>query len=106
MKQAPGKTDVPMVNCVIHRPTTSHIHCDDCFQCVERYYTDIPILQAQIETLTAQNDLLRKENYSLKANAERKTKRIKTYRNIVIKNATSVKEIINYELSVSSVVNF
>jgi hypothetical protein len=106
LKQTTDKTDAPMVDCVLHRPTTSPVHCDDCFNWVEHYYIDIPLLQAQIKTLTAQNDLLKQENFDLKANAERKTKRIKTSRNIVIKNATSVKAIINSEFSNPSLVNF
>jgi hypothetical protein len=60
----------------------------------------------RIKTLTAQNDLLRQENLDLKVHAERKPKCIKKSGNIVIKNATSVKAIINSELSDPSLVNF
>jgi hypothetical protein len=98
LKKTTYKTDAPMVDYVLHRPATSPVHCDDCYIWVERYYTDIPILQARIKTLTAQNDFLRQENLDLKVHAERKPKRIKKSGNIVIKNATSVKAIINSEL--------
>jgi hypothetical protein len=58
------------------------------------------------KTLIDQNDLLRQENLDPKAHAKRKTKCIKISGNIVIKNATSVKEIINSELPDPSLVNF
>jgi hypothetical protein len=106
LKQTTDKTTASLVDCVLHRPATSPVQCDDCFYWVEHYYTDIPILHARIKTLTSQNDLLKQENLDLKANAKRKTKRIKTSRNIVIKNETSVKAIINSELSDPSLVNF
>jgi hypothetical protein len=32
LKKTTDKTDAPMVDCVLHRPTTSPVHCDDLFQ--------------------------------------------------------------------------
>jgi hypothetical protein len=81
-------------------------NCDGCLDWVERYYTDVPLLQAQIKTLTAQNDQLKQENLDLKAHAEREKKRIKRSGNIVIKNTTIVKEIINSELINPSLADF
>jgi hypothetical protein len=97
-KKIVGKIDTPLFDCALHRPAISPVQCDLCFHWIERYYIDIPILQAQIKLLTSQNDLLMQENRDLKAHIERKTKRIKRSRNIVIKNETSVKAIINSEL--------
>jgi hypothetical protein len=65
-KKTTGKTDASMFDCALHRTAISPIQCDVCFHWVERYYTDIPLLQSQIKTLTAQNDLLMKENLDLK----------------------------------------
>jgi hypothetical protein len=106
LKKTTGKTEAPLVDCVPRRSSISPVHCDGCLDWVERYYTDVPLLQARIKTLTAQNDLLKQENLDLKAHAERETKRIKRSGNIVIKNTTSVKEIINSELSDPSLADF
>jgi hypothetical protein len=105
-KKIAGKVDTSMFDCALHRPAIPPVQCDVCFHWIERYYTDIPILQARIKTLTAQNESLRQENIDLKVHAERKAKRIKRSGNIVIKNATSVKAIVNSELPDPSLVNF
>ena len=59
MKKTTGKTDAPLVDYALHRSVISPVQCDGCFHWVERYYTDIPLLQARIKTLNPQNDLLR-----------------------------------------------
>jgi hypothetical protein len=45
------------------------------------------------------NESLAKENHDLKENEQRQAKRLKKTGNIVIKNADSVKAIINSEIS-------
>jgi hypothetical protein len=105
-KKTTGKTDTSLFDYALHRHSISLVQCDVCFHWVERYYTNIPLLQSRIKTLAAQNDLLRQENHDLKEHAERKAKRIKRSANIVIKNATSVKAIINSELPDPSLVKF
>jgi hypothetical protein len=99
------KVDTTMSDCTLHQHIVPHVQCDVCFHWIERYYTDIPILQARIKTLTAQSESLRQENLDLRVNAERKAKCLKRTGNIVIKNATSVKAIINFELPDPSLVN-
>jgi hypothetical protein len=106
LEQTVGKIEAPLVDCVPHRSVVTPVHCDSCLDWVERYYTDVPLLQARIRTLTAQNDLLKQENLDLKAHTERENKRIKRAGNIIIKNTTSFKEIINSELSDPSLANF
>jgi hypothetical protein len=101
-----GKVDTSMFDCTLHRPAIPSVQCDVCFHWIEQYYTDIPILQARIKMLTAQNESLRQENLDLKVHTERKAKCIKRSGNIVIKNATSVKAIVNSELPDPSLVNF
>jgi hypothetical protein len=101
-----GKVHTSMFDCALRQPAFPPIQCDVCFHWIEWYYTDIPILQARIETLTAQNESLRQENLNLKVHTERKSKCIKISGNIVIKNATSVKAIVNCELPDPSLVNF
>jgi len=53
LKQTTYNIDAPVVDYVLHQSTTSPVHCDDCYIWVEHYYTDIPILHAQIKTLTS-----------------------------------------------------
>jgi hypothetical protein len=93
-----GKVDTTMFDCTLHQHIVPPVQCDVCLHWIERYYTDIPILQARIKTLTAQSESLRQENLDLRVNAERKAKCLKRTGNIVIKNANSVKAIINSEL--------
>ena len=69
-----GKVDTSMFDCTLHWPSIPHVQCDVSFNWIEQYYTDIPILQAQIKTLTSQNESLRQENLYLKVNPERKAK--------------------------------
>ena len=53
LKKTTDKTEAPLVDCVPRRSTISPVHCDGCLDWVERYYTDVPLLQARIKTLTA-----------------------------------------------------
>jgi hypothetical protein len=101
-----SKVDTSMFEFALHRPAIPLVQCDVFFHWIEWYYTDIPILQAQIKTLTAQNKSLRQENIDLKVHAEGKAKCIKRLGNIVIKNATNIKAIVNSELPDPSLVNF
>ena len=77
----------------------SSLHCEVFLRWIGRYYINIPILQAQIKTLTNYNELLIKENRDLRENEQRQSKCLKKTCNIVIKNADSVNAIINSELS-------
>jgi hypothetical protein len=94
-----GSVDVLTPNYMLHRQITPSVHCEVCLHWIERYYNDIPILQARIKSLTNHNELLIKENRELKENEQRQTKRLKKTGNIVIKNADSVKAVINSEIS-------
>jgi hypothetical protein len=100
-----GKVDTTMFECTLHQHTVSPVQCDVCFHWIERYYTDIPILQDQIKTLIAQIESPIQENIDLRVNTERKAKCLKRTWNIVIKNAANIKAIINYELPDPSLVN-
>ena len=53
LEQATSKIEAPLVECVPHRHVISSIHCDSCLDWVERYYTNVPLLQSRIKTLTA-----------------------------------------------------
>jgi hypothetical protein len=72
-------------NHMLSQPITHVVHCEACLHWIGRYYIDIPILQARIKSLVAQNDSLENENHELKANAQRQVKRLKRTDNILIK---------------------
>jgi hypothetical protein len=106
LKQATGRAEAPIAEYTQTRPAIAPVHCDNCLDWVERYYRDIPYLQAQLKHLAARNSLLERENQELKACADRASKRPKRSGNIIIKNATNFNAIINSELSDPSLSNF
>jgi hypothetical protein len=48
LKQARGKQEKPVVEYIQHRSAIAPVHCDTCLDWIERYYRDIPLLQAQV----------------------------------------------------------
>jgi hypothetical protein len=94
-----GNVDILTPNYTLPRQIAPSVHCEVCLHWIEWYYSDIPILQARIKALTNHNELLIKEIHDLRSNEQRQAKRLKKTGNIVIKNADSVKAIINYEIS-------
>jgi hypothetical protein len=56
-----GSIDATSLDCTLHQQIVSPVHCEVCLHWIERYYIDIPILQAQIKTLTNHNELLIKK---------------------------------------------
>jgi hypothetical protein len=95
LSQATGKHKIPIADFIPHRSAIAPVHCDSCLDWIERYYRDIPLLQAQVKHLAACNYLLEQENQELKAHTERENKRPKRADNIIIKNTTNFKAIIN-----------
>ena len=98
MKQAIGKHNKHVDEYIPHWSSIAPVHCDTFLDWIEHYYRDIPLLQAQVKPLVAHNALLEKENQELKACTERANKRPKRSGNIIIKNTTNFKAIINSEL--------
>jgi hypothetical protein len=78
--------------------TVLDLRCEVCLFWIEKYYTDVPSLQAKIKAFTAQIDSLTTENHRLKLNAQRPGKRLKRTGNIIIKNVESVTIVINSEI--------
>jgi regulator of replication initiation timing len=91
-------------------PSIEPVHCENCFDWIERYYRDVPYLQAQLNQMVAQNSVLERENDELKAcvrsNTHMANKRIKRSGNVIIKNSTNFNTIINSDLSDASLSNF
>ena len=90
--------DVLPHNYTFPQQIASVVPCEVCSQWIGQYYKNIPILQARIKALTTLNESLENENLELKANAQIQTKCLKRIGNIIIKNADSVKDVINYEI--------
>jgi hypothetical protein len=106
LKQATGRAKASIAEYAQPRPAITPVHCDNFLDWVERYYRDIPYLQAQLKHLAAHNSLLERENQELKACADRASKRPKRSGNIIIKHATNFNAIINSQLSDPSLSNF
>jgi hypothetical protein len=106
LKQATKKHEIHVVEYIPHRSVITPIHCDSCLDWIERYYRYISLLQAQVKCLAAQNYLLERENQELKAHTKRENKRPKRSSNIIVKNATNFKVVINSELSDPLFANF
>jgi hypothetical protein len=58
LKQATGRAEAPIAEYTQPRPAIAPVHCENCLDWVERYYRDIPYLQAQLKHLAACNSLL------------------------------------------------
>jgi regulator of replication initiation timing len=69
-----------------------------CLFWIEKYYIDVPSLQAKIKAFTTQIDSLTTENHRLKLNAQKPGKRLKRTGNIIIKNVEYVKAVVNSEV--------
>jgi hypothetical protein len=106
LKQATGRSEASIVVYTQPRPTIALVHCDNCLDWVERYYRDIPYLQAQLKHYVACNSLLEQENQELKACADWASKIPKRSGSVIIKNATNFNAIINSELFDPSLSNF
>jgi hypothetical protein len=63
-----GSIDATSLDWMLQKQIVSPVHNEVCLRWVERYYIDIPMLQAQIKTLTNHNELLMKENRELREN--------------------------------------
>jgi hypothetical protein len=90
--------DSPTHNRGYSQTVVTGSQCETCLFWIDKYYTDIPILQSQIKTLTDLVDPLTDENRRLKSIVQRQGKRLKTTGNIIVKNVESVTAVINSEI--------
>jgi hypothetical protein len=51
-------------------PNLEQVYCEDCFNWIQRYYQDIPYLQAQLNQVMARNLVLERENEDLRASIQ------------------------------------
>jgi hypothetical protein len=74
------------------------LQCEACLFWIDKYYTDIPILQSNIKALIDQVGALTNENHRLESTIQRKGKRMKTTGNVILKNVETATTIINSEI--------
>jgi hypothetical protein len=86
------------------------VHCENCFDWIERYYQDVPYLQEKLNQVVTRKSVLERENDDLiscvRLSAHKANKHIKRSGNVVIKNPTNFNTIINFDLSDTSLSNF
>jgi hypothetical protein len=87
----PGNSKEPSP--VVTRPDQQQ--CTQCNSWLERYYTDVPLLQSKIKSLEERVTVLSKKNDRLQANDKRQN----TTGSIVFKNVDAVMVIVNSKLS-------
>jgi hypothetical protein len=69
--------------------------CNECKSWLDRYYTDVPLLQSRIKSLEDRVNVLTKENDRLQAN----DKRQKTTGSVVFKNVEAATAIVNSKIA-------
>jgi hypothetical protein len=99
----------PCIDPTVPLPSIEPVYCENCFDWIERYYRDIPYLQAQVNQVVTWNSVLERENDELKAcirsTSYRANKHLKRLGNVVIKNSTNFNTIINLDVSDVSLLN-
>ena len=93
-----------MEGALVHNQVCSHAtvaqsKCEICLSWIDRYYTDIPILQSRVKALKDQIDVLTSENHRLESVIQGKEKFIKTTGNVVFKNVEAVIAIVNSKVA-------
>jgi hypothetical protein len=78
---------------VITRPDQPQ--CNECKSWLDRYYTDVPLLQSRIKSLEDRVNVLTKENDKLQAN----DKRQKTTGSVIFKNVEAATAIVNSKIA-------
>jgi hypothetical protein len=91
--------DAPVHNLVCSHATATQSKCEVCLSWIDRYYTDIPILQSRVKALKDQIDVLTSENHRLESVIQGKEKRIKTTGNVVFKNIEAATTIVNSKVA-------
>jgi hypothetical protein len=82
-------------NHVCSHATAAQSKCEVRLSWIDRYYTNIPILQSRVKALKDQIDVLTRENHRLESVIQGKEKRIKTTGNVVFKNVEVATTIVN-----------
>jgi hypothetical protein len=67
LKQVMEQVKLPSTEQTRPLPSIELVHCENCFDWIERYYWDVPYLQAQLNQMVTQNLVLERENDELRA---------------------------------------
>jgi hypothetical protein len=89
----------PVHNLVCSNATATQSKCEVCLSWIDRYYTDIPILQSRVKALKDQVDVLTSENLRLESVIQGKEKRMKTTGHVIFKNVEAATAIVNSKVS-------
>jgi hypothetical protein len=89
--ETPGNLKEPSP--VMPKPNQSHV--SNVMLGLERYYTDVPLLQSKIKSLEERVTVLAKENDRLQANEKKQ----KTTGSIVFRNVEAATAFVNSKLS-------
>jgi hypothetical protein len=90
--------DAPVHNHVCSQETVAQSKCEVCRFWIDKYYTDVPILQSQVKALTDQIDALTNKNHRLESVFQGKEKRMKTTGNVIFKNVEAATTIVNSKI--------
>ena len=89
----------PILNAVSANAQSLQPQCDECQSWIDRYYTDVPLLQSRLKSLKDQVDLLTNENSRLQSITQAKEKRLKSTRSVIFKNVEAVTAIVNSKIA-------
>jgi hypothetical protein len=87
--------DSPTLNAVSANAQSLQPQCDECQSWIDKYYTDVPLLQSRLKYLKDQVDILTNENNRLQSITQAKEKRLKTTGSVIFKNVEATIAIIN-----------
>jgi hypothetical protein len=91
--------DSPIHNVVSANANSLQSQCDECRSWIDRYYTDVPLLQSRLKSLRDQVDRLTNENNRLESIIQGKEKRLKTTGHVIFKNVEATTTIVNSKIS-------
>jgi hypothetical protein len=96
------KPTIRMENSPTHNVVHAHSlqsQCEVCRSWIDRYYTDVPLLQSRLKSLKDQVDMLTNENNRLESITQAKEKRLKTTGCVIFKNVEAATAVINSKVS-------
>jgi hypothetical protein len=89
----------PILNAVSANAQSLQPQCDECRSWIDRYYTDVPLLQSRLKSLKDQVDLLTNENSRLQSITQAKEKCLKTTGSVIFKNVEATTTIVNSKIA-------
>ena len=91
--------DSLILNAVSANAQSLQLQCDECRSWIDRYYTDVPLLQSRLKSLRDQVDRLTNENNRLESIIQGKEKLLKTIGRVIFKNVEAATTIVNSKIS-------